>query len=136
VKGIQAAFTGKLGQDAEIKTSKAGKPWLSLHVAADDDGEREATTWVRVAVFGQLATRLHPELKKGTEIYCEGRLRLESWVGRDGRERTGLSVAGSRVEVLGRIGFDPYPWGPTEARAPVEQTKFEGQGRTEEDLPF
>jgi single-strand DNA-binding protein len=135
MKGIQCALTGKLARDAELKTSKAGKPWLSFHVAVDEASE-EATTWVRVAVFGQLATRLHPELKKSTEVYCEGRLRLDSWTGKDGRERSGLSVAASRVEVLGRIGFDPHPRKPTETRVPVAQPEFEGQGRAEHDLPF
>jgi hypothetical protein len=62
MKGIQCAFTGKLGQDPELKTSKAGNPWVSFSVAIDEVSE-ETTTWVRVAVFGELATRLHPELK-------------------------------------------------------------------------
>jgi Single-strand binding protein family len=83
VRGIQCAFTGTLGQDAELKTSKSGKPWLSVSVAVDMEASEEATTWVRVAVFGEMATRLYPELKKGTEVYCEGRLKLDSWTGRD-----------------------------------------------------
>src|SRR2546421_13111680 len=105
MKGIVGAFTGKIGQGPELKTSKAGKPWLPFNVAVDETSE-EATTWVRVVVFGEMATRLHPELKKGSEVYCEGRLRLDSWTGKDGRERTGLSVTASRDDVLGRIGFD------------------------------
>jgi single-strand DNA-binding protein len=133
VKGIQAAFTGKLGQDAELKTSKHGNPWLSLHVAVDGASE-EATTWIRVVVFGEMATELHPALKKGAEVYVEGKLRLESWVGKDGRERTGLSVAGSRVEVLGRIGFDSQSRKPEEPRG--AQPEPEGHGRAEEGLPF
>jgi single-strand DNA-binding protein len=133
VKGIQAAFTGKCGQDPSLHTSKAGKPWLSLHVAIDGASE-EATTWVRVAVFGEMATRLHPELKKGAEVYVEGKLRLEAWTGKDGKERTGLSVAASRVEVLGRIGFDSQSRKPEEARG--AQPELGGHGRAEEDLPF
>jgi single-strand DNA-binding protein len=134
MKGIQCAFTGKLGQEAELKTSKAGKPWLSLHVAVDGASE-EATTWIRLAVFGQLATDLHPDLKKATEVYVEGRLRLEVWTGRDGRERTGLSVAAAKVEVLGRIGFDSQSRRPEEPRG--AHPELEGHGRSErEDLPF
>jgi single-strand DNA-binding protein len=136
MRGIQCAFTGTLGQDAELKTSKSGKSWLSVSVAVDMEASEEATTWVRVAVFGQLATRLHPELRKGTEVYCEGRLKFDSWTGRDGRERSGLSVAGSRVEVLGRIGFDPHQRKPKSEPPLVAQQEFEGQGRTEHDLPF
>ena len=145
MRGIVCAFTGTCGQDPELKTSKAGKPWLSLHVAVDGASE-EATTWVRVAVFGDLATRGPPDLRKGAEVYVEGKLRLESWTGRDGRERSGLRVAAAKVEVLGRIGFDPAQRKPQPApsplkhgvlREPTEQPELEGHGRrTMEDLPF
>jgi single-strand DNA-binding protein len=134
MRGIQAAFTGRLGQDADLKTSKSGNPWASFSVAVDAEASEEATTWVRVAVFGQLATRLHSDLKKGAEVYVEGKLRLESWTGKDGRERTGLSVAASRVEVLGGIGFDPTSRSPEEPRGAHHE--IEGQGCTEQDLPF
>jgi single-strand DNA-binding protein len=143
MKGIQAAFTGTCGQDTELKTSKAGKPWASFSVAVDAEGEAEGTTWARVVVFGGLATELHPALRKGAEVYVEGRLRLEFWTGRDGRERTGLSVAASRVEVLGKVGFDSHqrtacPSGhPAGLQQPTEaQPELEGHGRTELDLPF
>jgi hypothetical protein len=51
MRGIQCAFTGKCGQDAELKTSKSGKPWLSVSVAVDMEASEEATTWVRLAVI-------------------------------------------------------------------------------------
>jgi single stranded DNA-binding protein len=137
MKGIQCAFTGKLGQDAELKTSKHDKPWSSFSVAVDMEASEEATTWVRVAVFGEMATRLCPELKKGTEVYCEGRLRLDSWTGRDGREHSGLRVAAAKVEVLGRIGYDPYQRKPKPEPPPLNHPELEGQGRSSmEDLPF
>jgi single-stranded DNA-binding protein len=107
MKGIQCAFTGKLGQDPELKTSKSGNPWASFHVAVDEASE-ETTTWVRIAVFGELATRLHPELKKGTEVYCEGRL----------------------------LKLDSHQRKPKPEQSPLKQPEFEGQGRTEHDLPF
>ena len=94
------------------------------------EASEEATTWVRVAVFGALATRLYPELKKGTEVYCEGRLKLDSWTGRDGRERSGLRVAAAKVEVLGRIGYDPYQRKPKPEPFSPKQPEFE------QDLPF
>jgi single stranded DNA-binding protein len=137
MKGIQCAFTGKCGQDAELKTSKAGKPWLSFSVAIDAEGEAEGATWARVVVFGGLATERQPALRKSAEVYVEGKLRLESWTGKDGRGRSGLSVAASRVEVLGRIGFDPHQRKPKPEPSSVAQPEFEGQGRgSMEDLPF
>jgi single-stranded DNA-binding protein len=87
VRGIQCAFTGKVGRDrdAELKTSKSGKPWLSFSVAVDE-ASGEAITWIRGVMFGEWATELYPQLKRSTEVYCEGRLKLESWTGRDGRD--------------------------------------------------
>jgi single-strand DNA-binding protein len=105
-------------------------------VAIDAEGEAEGATWARVVVFGGLATERHPTLQKGAEVYVEGKLRLESWTGKDGRERSGLSVAAAKVEVLGRIGFDPYQRKPTETHPPVAHHEFEGQGHAEQDLPF
>jgi single-strand DNA-binding protein len=135
VRGIRAAFTGRLGQGAELRTSKSGQPWVAFNVAVDET-PGEAITWIRGVMFGEWATELYPELKKGTEVYCEGRLRLESWTGKDGRERTVLSVIVAKLVVLGRIGFDPHPRGPTETEAPLKQPEAQRQGRTEQDLPF
>jgi single stranded DNA-binding protein len=135
VRGIQAAFTGRVGRDAELKTSKAGKPWVSFSVAVDEASEG-VITWIRGVMFGEWATELYPQLKRSTEVYCEGRLRLESWTGRDGKDRSGLSVTVAKLVVLGRIGFDPHPRGSTESEAPAAHHEIEGQGRTEQDLPF
>jgi hypothetical protein len=64
-------------------------------------------------------------------------LRLDSWTGKDGRERSGLRVAAAKIEVLGRIGFDPSQRRPTETRAPLNQPELEGHGcREGEDLSF
>ncbi len=102
MKGITAAFTGKLGNDAELRRSKAGKPWVPISVAVIDD--TEATTWVRVALFGDMAKETAYRLKKGTEVYCEGSLSLTTWTGKDGTAHTGLSLAAWKVEPLGQIG--------------------------------
>jgi hypothetical protein len=136
VRGIQAAFTGKIGRDAELKTSKAGKPWVSFSVAVDE-AEGGVITWIRGVMFGEWATELYPQLKRRTEVYCEGRLKLESWTGRDGRDRSGLSVTVAKLVVLGRVGFDPYPRGATKTEPPAEHPELEGYGLSRrEDLPF
>jgi single-stranded DNA-binding protein len=43
-------------------------------------------------------------LAKRVEVYVEGRLTMNTWEGKDGQQRTGLSVSAWRVEVLGQIG--------------------------------
>jgi hypothetical protein len=65
-------------------------------------GEGGEPTWVSVAVSEEKA-RVLTGLAKGVEVYVEGRLSLNTWTGRDGAERTGLSVSAWRVEVLGGL---------------------------------
>ena len=62
--------------------------------------------WImmQVACFGDVAERIAASVTKGSRVYCEGGLRLEKWANKEGRERTTLSVAAWRVDVLGQIG--------------------------------
>ena len=55
------------------------------------------------SVFEEKARAL-AGLAKGVEVYVEGRLSLNTWTGRDGAERTGLSVSAWQVMPLGQIG--------------------------------
>jgi single-strand DNA-binding protein len=104
--GIHAAFEGRLGREAELRTTKQGKPWLSASIAVDTEGEDDTlpTTWVRMAYFGEDAESLVGRLQKGVEVYCEGRLRLDTWTAKDGLKRSGLSVVAWKVVPLGQIG--------------------------------
>ncbi|MGH8566907.1 MAG: single-stranded DNA-binding protein [Gammaproteobacteria bacterium] len=105
MNGIHAAFTGRIGKDAEVRGTRDGKPWASSPVAADSksDGETPAT-WVRVALFGDSVGDLAPRLTKGAEVYREGRLSLGTWTGRDGEARAGLNLAAWAVCPMGQIG--------------------------------
>ncbi len=98
---IECAFIGRLGQEADIKTSAAGNPWTRLSLAV---GQGDDTQWVSVAVFGEAAERLCAGLRKGDRVYVEGTLRLAEWAGRDGHRRASLSVAAWKAEKLGAIG--------------------------------
>lgn len=102
MNGIHAAFTGRIGKDAEIRTTRAGKPWAAFPVAVDTTKDAEAgTAWVKVALFGDSVDELAPKLIKGVEVYCEGRLSLRPWTDANGKERAGLSLATGGVQVMG-----------------------------------
>jgi single-stranded DNA-binding protein len=97
---IDCAFYGFLAADADSRISQAGKPWVRLRVGV---GKDEEVQWLGVAVFGK-AAEAAAELRKGDRVYCEGTLKLDSWTGRDGAERHGLSVASFKCERTHRIG--------------------------------
>jgi single-stranded DNA-binding protein len=69
-----------------------------------------------VVAFGDRAQQLAGHHHKGDRIYAEGRLKLDTWTGKDGKERTGIKVAAWRVEQLGQIGKNR----PAKPKAPPE----------------
>jgi single-stranded DNA-binding protein len=81
-RGIEAAFTGVLSRDPELRTSKTGKPFASLNlgvvVGQTDDG-KDHIQWLRATCFGETAERIAANAKKGSQAYVEGSLSLNEW---------------------------------------------------------
>src|SRR5258708_26560087 len=102
-----------MGTEPELKTSQAGKPWTSFSACVGDGDEAQ---WLKLVVFGDRAQQLAGHLHKCERVYVEGRLKLDTWTGKDGNERTGLKVAAWRVERLGEIGKNK----PVKPKAPPE----------------
>lgn len=98
---IEAAFSARAASTAELKTSKSGKPWCAFGAAVSNGADTSDVTWVRVSVFGDLAQQVSEKLQKGDKLYCEGRLTLQTYTGRDGVERTGLQLAAHHVTRMG-----------------------------------
>jgi single stranded DNA-binding protein len=119
---IEAAFTGRLARDAELRHVNGGElPLLSFSCAVEDNqaAPGAAPTWIRVAVFGDQAKQLAPRLTKGTKVYCEGKLRLEIFDGRDGHQRATLNVTAALCQPLGQIGRRRPRGAPSRRRVPA-----------------
>jgi single-stranded DNA-binding protein len=101
MSGIEAAFFGALGRDAESKTSKNGKPYLRLNIRV---GEGDAAQWINVTSFDAQAIEMAEKLVKGARVYVEGKLGLDEWTGQDGNKRVGLSCMSwhTRLSQIGR----------------------------------
>jgi single-stranded DNA-binding protein len=101
MSGIQAAFFGALGRDAEVKTSKSGTGYLRLTVRV---GDGDAAQWVGVLAFDEDAIQAADRLLKGARVYVEGRLTLQSWTDHHGAARHGLSCMSwhTRLSQIGR----------------------------------
>jgi single-stranded DNA-binding protein len=69
---------------------------LGLHPSARQQGQ-----WVRVGHFGDAAEGLVEQLVKGSEVYIEGRLKMNTWQATDGTPRSGLNVTAWKLEVVG-----------------------------------
>lgn len=97
---------GHLGEDPEIRYTPTGLPVVNFSVATDEpyldkEGERqERTEWHRVVVIGKLALSCHEYLRKGRQVFAEGRLRTREWDGKGASGRR-TEIVASRVQFLG-----------------------------------
>ena len=99
---------GHLGQDPEIRYTPTGVPIVNLSVATDEpyldkEGKRQdRTEWHRVVVVGKLALTCHEYLKKGRQLFVEGRLQDREYETKvDGRKHHRTEIVASRVQFLG-----------------------------------
>lgn len=113
---------GNLGADPEIRATKDGKPVATLSVATseswnDVQGQKqEKTEWHRVVIFGRMAEVVQQYLRKGSQIFIEGKLQTRKWTDKQGIERYSTEIVsgypGSQMLMLGgRSQSSPYSSG-------------------------
>tara|TARA_R110000751_G_scaffold103400_3_gene198662 strand:- start:2150 stop:2536 length:387 start_codon:yes stop_codon:yes gene_type:complete len=86
---------GRLGQDPETKTSKAGKSYTKFSIATDSHSKGESKTeWHRCTAFGRTAEIIQEFSKKGDLLYVEGSIHTDKWTDKEGNTRysTGVNV--------------------------------------------
>jgi single-strand DNA-binding protein len=102
-------IVGNLGRDPETRyMPTSGEPVTSIAVATTDrwkdksTGEqKEVTEWHRVSFFGKLAEIAEKYLKKGSQVYIEGRLRTRKYTGKDNVERYATEIIADTMQMLG-----------------------------------
>jgi single-strand DNA-binding protein len=131
---------GNLGRDPELRYTPQGTPVCSFTVATnerrkDKTGEmQDSTTWFRVTLWGRQAETASQYLTKGRPIYVEGRLRLEEWTDRDGKQRFTLEVHATDMQFIGGGRGDEAGAPPPAGRATAsEQPEAE---LSDDDIPF
>ena len=137
---------GNLGKDPETRYAPSGDAICNLTLATTETwkdkstGERrEATEWHRVVFFGRVAEVAAQYLKKGSQIYVEGRLQTRKWQDQNGQDRYTTEIRGDEMKMLGRRedGGTPSPrQSPPQAtqRAPAQPAS--GFGDMSDDIPF
>jgi len=98
---------GNLGRDPETRYMPDGGAITNISVATTDTwkdkaGEKqEKTEWHRVAFFGRLAEIAGEYLKKGSQVYVEGRLQTRKWQDKDGNDKYTTEIVADRMQMLG-----------------------------------
>jgi len=98
---------GNLGRDPETRYMPEGSAITNISVATtekwkDKNGEmQEKTEWHRVAFFGKLAEIAGEYLKKGSQVYVEGRLQTRKWQDKDGQDKYMTEIVANQMQMLG-----------------------------------
>jgi single-strand DNA-binding protein len=98
---------GNLGKDPEVRYMPSGDAITNITLATTDswkdkNGEKqERTEWHRVAFFSKLAEIAGEYLKKGSQVYVEGRLQTRKWQDKDGQDRYTTEIVADRMQMLG-----------------------------------
>jgi len=100
-------LVGNLGRDPETRYTTGGDPITNVSIATTDtwkdkNGEKqEKTEWHRVAFFGKLAEIAGEYLKKGSQVYVEGRLQTRKWQDKEGQDKYTTEIVADRMQMLG-----------------------------------
>ena len=104
----KATLIGNLGADPEIKYMTSGDAVANIRLATTDTwkdkatGEqKEATEWHRVVFYRRLAEIVGQYLKKGSQVYIEGRIKTRKWTDKDGIERYTTEIEATEMKMLG-----------------------------------
>ncbi|MGK2941286.1 MAG: single-stranded DNA-binding protein [Immundisolibacter sp.] len=129
MNGIEAHFTGRLGKDAELRQTKAGKAMTVLSVVVNNP-DSDAGTWCAVLAFEELADRL-AGLTKGAELYAKGKLKAELYTPQSGEPRVSLTLLATHAEPL---ALERKPKTPRTRREPspcADEPFDDALGRTQ-----
>ena len=143
-RGInKAILVGNLGNDPETRYTQGGMAVTKISLATtsvrkDRDGNnQEKTEWHRVTFFGKLGEIAAEYLRKGSQVYVEGRITYSELTGDDGQKKYFTDIVADEMQMLGGKGEggERQPAGrpqrqPTPA-APAPVNDF-----SDDDIPF
>ena len=142
---------GNLGRDPEVRYMPSGDAVANITIATtetwkDKAGEKqEQTEWHRVAMFGKTAEIAGEYLKKGSQVYIEGKLQTRKWTDKEGQERYTTEIRADRMQMLGSRSGGSERMTPPEdetprAAAPAKKSGGASKGSSledlEDDIPF
>ncbi len=140
---------GNLGKDPEIRYMPSGGAVANITIATSEQwkdkqtGEqKERTEWHNVVFFNRLAEIVGEYLKKGSQVYVEGRLQTEKWQDKQGNDRYTTKIYASEMQMLGSRGgsanFNPQGAGAAKS-APSGQNAPQldpAPAGFDDDIPF
>ena len=146
----KAIILGNLGRDPEMRSTQSGSQVANFSIATsrqytDSSGQKqEETEWHRIVAFGRLAEICGQYLRKGKQVYIEGRIQTRSWDDKEtGQKKYMTEIVAEQMQMLGRAGDAPS--GPSDDFADNSSGSRQAasmvgggapSGGDDDDLPF
>ena len=148
MKGVnKVILVGALGSDPETKYAANGSASARVSLATSESWKdkntgqkQEKTEWHRVKFFGRLAEIAAEFLRKGSQVYIEGKLSTSKYTGKDGVERQSTEIIADQMQMLGgyRDGVKARETPQAPRRETPQRAEPQQQARDEfdDDIPF
>ena len=142
-------LVGNLGKDPEVRYLEGGTAVASFTLATSENykdrstGVRKTITeWHNVVLWRGLAEIAEKYLRKGSQVYIEGKLKTRQWQDKDGNNRYTTEIVGDNMQMLGRrdensaaAPMSNTPSG-TATPSPQPSPSIESNDTDDDDLPF
>lgn len=144
---------GNLGRDPELRYTPQGDAVCNFSVAVNDKRRDKAgdlqdfTTWFRITLWRKMAENASKYLTKGSPVYIEGRLKVDEWQDRDGKDRYTLDVTATEMQFIGSNRSDEYSTGDNsesfaqasgggESSTTSSEKDSDSMSPSDDDIPF
>lgn len=132
---------GRLTRDPELRTTPSGVAVCTISIATSyaytnkETGQKvEQTEFHNVVLWRKLGEIANQYLKKGTQVFIEGRLQTRSWDAQDGQKKYRTEIVADNMIMLQRAGGS-IPSSVSQAQAPSSKADDFIQPQSEEQLP-
>lgn len=130
---------GNVGFDPEVRTMESGTKMARIRLATTErlydrqaNETKEHTEWHTVILWRGLADVADRYVRKGSQIYIEGRLRTRDWVDKDNNKRTTTEILADVMNLLGRRSDNPAANNP---QGGTRQGGYQQGGYQQGDYP-
>ena len=148
-------LVGNLGADPETRSMPSGMTVTNIRIATSESwkdkasgAQQERTEWHSIALFGRLGEIAAEYLRKGSQVFVEGKLRTRKWQDKQGNDRFTTEIIADNMQMLGGRagaggagvsgGTDRGPSASTPPRDDYDQSSAPAGGKEEfdDDIPF
>jgi single-strand DNA-binding protein len=147
-------LVGNLGADPDTRYMPSGKAVTNIRVATSESWKdrqtgdmQERTEWHSIVMYDKLGEIAAEYLRKGSQVYIEGKIRTRKWQDKEGKDRYTTEIIADQMQMLGgrgggggasgeaRSSSRPAPAAEDRSAAPVDEGGG-GGGEFDDDIPF